>query len=506
MTTARESATRDAAAIASGIPSRALMQRAGAAAAAEIARAYAPLLRGTVAIAAGPGNNGGDAWVVARALATAGVRVRVEAVGDPRTDDARAERTLAEPVVDAGGVDGARLIIDGLLGTGTRGAPRGAIAECIARINAARDAGATVVALDVPSGLDADTGAAAHAVIADSTATFGTLKRGLLVARAAAGRIVVLDIGLDARSDDDAPALVDERRVYRTLPPIAANAHKGTRRRLVIVGGALGMAGAPMLAARAAMRSGIGMVRVLVAPPNLAAVQQRVPYALAGTWPERDDDVRASILDWADAVVIGPGLGRTDASRALVERILRAWRGPVLLDADALNVFAGSAAMLGSLLAGRAALITPHVAELGRLAGVATANVESRRFEIGAELARTINAAVLLKGVPTVISGVNGERLVSATGSPVLAAAGSGDLLSGIAGTLLAQLDDAVAAGACAAWAHGRAAELASIGHASIRGIALKRVERALSDVWPGGEPSPDYPVLAELPAIRDQA
>jgi NAD(P)H-hydrate epimerase len=245
---------------------------------------------------------------------------------------------------------------------------------------------------------------------------------------------------------------------------------------------------------------------VLVAPPNLAAVQQRVPYALAGAWPERDEDVRASVLEWADAVVIGPGLGRSAESRALVERILRAWRGPVLLDADALNVFAGAASELGALLAGRSALITPHVAEFGRLAGMSIAEVESRRFEIGAALARTVNAAVLLKGVPTVISGVDGERLVSATGNPVLAAAGSGDLLSGIAGTLLAQLDDAVAAGACAAWAHGRAAELATQGRATIRGITLKRVERALSDVWPGAAITPEYPVLAELPAVRDRA
>src|SRR5918911_2062361 len=167
VTSASESASRDSATVAAGVPSRALMQRAGAAAAGEIMRLFGHLLRAPVAIYAGPGNNGGDAWVVARSLPPAGVPVRVLPVGDARTDDARAERALAEPLVEQGSADGAALLIDGLLGTGTKGAPRGEIAEAIAHINRAHANGATVVALDVPSGLDADTGDATHAVRAD---------------------------------------------------------------------------------------------------------------------------------------------------------------------------------------------------------------------------------------------------------------------------------------------------------------------------------------------------
>jgi NAD(P)H-hydrate repair Nnr-like enzyme with NAD(P)H-hydrate dehydratase domain len=188
-----------------------------------------------------------------------------------------------------------------------------------------------------------------------------------------------------------------------------------------------------------------------------------------------------------------------------VERVLRAWRGPVLLDAEALNVFEGAPAELGALLAGRPALVTPHVVELGRLAGLSAPDVEARRFEVGEELARTLGAAVLLKGVPTVVTGVDGARMVSAAGTPVLAAAGSGDLLSGIAGTLLAQLEDPVAAGACAAWAHGRAAELAGAGLA-VRGVTLHDVERSLSAVWSAEVGAARYPVLAELPAIEHGA
>jgi hydroxyethylthiazole kinase-like uncharacterized protein yjeF len=502
VTSASESAARDSATIAAGVPARALMQRAGAAAAGEIARLFGHLLRAPVALYAGPGNNGGDAWVVARSLAAAGAPVRVLPVGDSRTDDARAERALAEPLVEQGSAEGAALLVDGLLGTGSKGAPRGEIADAIARINLARAGGATVVALDVPSGLDTDTGDASHAVRADVTLTFGTLKRGLLVARHAAGRIIVLDIGLGCSGDDNAPALATERWVTSVIPAIHADAHKGTRKKLVIIGGQLGMVGASVLAARAAMRSGVGMVRLLVARESLPIVQGTIPHALARQWPSaRADDIKDAVVDWADGVLVGPGLGDSPESRTLVERVLETWRGPVVVDADALNVFKGEADTLGALLDGRPALLTPHVAEFSRLHGASVADVQAQRFDIGAELASVTRAAVLLKGVPTVITSADGGRIVSATGTPALATAGSGDLLAGIAGTLIAQLADGLTAGACAAWVHGRAAELA--GHRRhVRGVTLGDVEKAISQVWSSESWPAFYPALADLPAV----
>jgi NAD(P)H-hydrate epimerase len=289
--------------------------------------------------------------------------------------------------------------------------------------------------------------------------------------------------------------------VRAQVPPIHADAHKGTRRKLIIIGGQHGMAGAPMLAARAAMRSGIGMVRLVVARENLPVVQAAVPEAPAHAWPETDAEVASVITGWADAVVIGPGLGASYGSRALVERVLREYRGPVVIDADALNVFAREAEQLGALIGERQALLTPHPAEFARLHGVRNNDVLARRFEIGAELATRTRATVLLKGVPTVISNAAGVRLVSCAGTPVLAAAGSGDLLSGIAGTLIAQIGNALDAGACAAWVHGRAAEIA--GRAHVRGVTLANVEMALRRVW--HEPHPDLgPVLAELPPVGE--
>ena len=502
---AREAAALDGATIDAGTPSRTLMARAGAAAASEIAMRFPGRLAGGVAVLAGPGNNGGDAWVVARALAASGIPVRVQQVGEPRSPDAIAERSLAAGSVATGAPEGASLIVDGLLGTGSSGAPRGEIASAIAQVNALRTRGATVVSLDVPSGVNATSGDAEGAIRADLTLTFGAMKRGLLVARDHAGAIAVLDIGLGAPPPDETlPRLVDETFVARALSPIPASAHKGTRGKLVIIGGGPGMAGATILAARAAARSGIGMVRLLVATANVPVVQTAAYDALAAAWPVSDDAVAALVTEWADGLLIGPGLGRTPESRELVEHVLRSWNGPVVLDADALNLFEGAAGDLATLLAGRPALLTPHIGEMARLAGREPREVLDERYDIGVALARKLGAAVLLKGVPTVVTSAAGDRFVSAAGSPALATAGSGDLLAGIAATLVTQRMEPAVAGACAAWVHGRAAEHAST--SGVRGVTLETISESLRWVWPGDVAPLRYPVLAELPAPHTRA
>ncbi len=499
--TAAQSAARDRAAIDGGVPSRALMQRAGAAAAAEIVRAFGDDIARGVAVFAGPGNNGGDAWVVAAALAAVGISVRVVDVADAKTDDAQAERRSARSLIDPREPSGAeRVVVDGILGTGATGAPRGAIADAICRIGDLRESGARVVALDVPSGLDASTGAGDVTVTADLTITFGAVKRGTLVRRERCGRIVVIDIGLGSHAtlDDGAATLVDRAWVMSRVPAIAVNAHKGTRRRVAIIGGTEGMAGASILAARAALCSGVGMARAIVHPSSVPAVQSSVPAALTRPWPESDADIEDTVCDWAHAVVIGPGLGRAADTRARVERILRAWRGPVLLDADALTIFEGDAPALGSLLGGRKALVTPHVVEFSRLSGMPTEAILQAPFDVGRELASTLGCVVLLKGVPTVLTAPDGRSLVSAAGTPALATGGSGDVLSGIAGTLLAQIDDPLDAGACAAWIHGRASELAGVRGA--RGTTIDDVVDAVANVWSEPMSHPRPPVLAQLP------
>ena len=486
------------------------MQRAGAAAAAEIALRLPRQLTRGVRVFAGPGNNGGDAWVVARALAAAGIAVSVVEPIPARTPDAVAERALALPFVTVehslNGASSVAVIVDGLLGTGSSGAPRGAIADAAAAIELSRREGVYVVALDLPTGVDATTGDATGAITADLTLTFGTVKRGHLVARQACGAIVVLDIGLGVHAvhDDGAPPIVDDAWVARHLPPITADAHKGTRKKVAVIGGAGGMAGAAVLAARASIRSGVGMVRLLVAPESLPVVQSAEPLALAGRWPTTDAALEREIVSWADGVIIGPGLGRGGESRALVDRVLAAWSGPVLLDADALNVFDGDVAALSRASRERPMLLTPHAVEFARLARIDVTNVLNCRYDVGSTLARDTGATVLLKGLPTVVTSPDGTSLVSAAGTPILAAAGSGDVLSGIAGTLLAQIGDALVAGAAAAWIHGHAAELVSR-RPRVRGLTLDDVIATLASAWPNEVQRARYPVLLELPAVGER-
>lgn len=491
---AAESSALDRVAIGGGIPSRALMRVAASNAATVIAARCADRLAHGVTVYTGPGNNGGDGWAVASALATAGVRVSVEEVVDARSDDARAERDAALARVERGGAPGAAVVVDALLGTGSSGEPRGAIADAVHSIAARRANGAFVIALDLPTGLDATTGArAASCVDADLTISFGTAKRGLLVTRAACGEIVVVDIGLP--TDDAAlPRLVDAAFVRERIPPIAPDAHKGTRKSVAIVAGARTMGGAAIDAAEGALRSGAGLVKVVTDAVNIPAVHARLPEALAAPFEGAID----AICDWADAVVIGPGLGHDAPARALVRTVLEQWRGPIVLDADALNVFDGELDALASLLAGRDAVVTPHPAEFARLVRRDVPEVLAERFDVGGTLARTLGAAVLLKGTPTVVTAHDGTRCVVAAGTAALATGGSGDVLSGMVGTLLAQGIAPADAAACAAWVHGRAAELV----AGVRGSLLQDVVARLADAWRLDDAPTRYPVLADLPAL----
>lgn len=498
---AAEAAALDAAASGAGVSSRALMRVAAANAATVIARRLGGRLGAGVTVFAGPGNNGGDGWAVAAALARAGAGVHVDSAEPPRTPDARAESELAAPFVSSGDAP-CGIAIDALLGTGSTGAPRGAVAGALARLAARQAAGAAVVALDAPTGLDCTTGRFEGSVAADLTIAFGTAKRGHLVHRDACGALVVVDIGLPADTGGAAaslPLLADARWVALRLPRIPADAHKGTRRKVAVVAGAPGMGGAAISAADGALRAGAGLVKVATALEHTPAVLARIPEALTATL---DDAATSHVAGWADALLIGPGLGAGPETRSLVERVLAAAPPtlPVVLDADALNAFTGDARALGVALGGRPAVLTPHPAEYARLTGMSLDDVLAQRFDIALGLARSLPAAVLLKGTPTVVTAPTGERVVSARGTPLLATGGSGDVLGGIVATLLAQRLAPLDAGAVAAWVHGRAAEQWG---GAIRGHILQNVLDALPAAWASMRvPAPPYPVLAALPAV----
>lgn len=526
VTTAAEAAARDRAAIDAGTPSFTLMLQAGTAAARWILAAHADRLAQGVAVYAGTGNNGGDAWVVAAQLARAGVKVRMHATAAPNTDDAKRAYVLAAPhAVHEPPHGDEALVIDGLLGTGHRGELRESVAIACARIAAARAQGAHIVALDIPSGLDASSGEHTEGgVDAQETLTFGTIKRGLLVRRDIAGRIVLLDIGLGAHAqgDDAAWEWADRASLAAALPPIAWDAHKARRGRVAIVGGMTGMAGAVIIAARGALRAGAGLVHGIVDAPSIAPLQVAVPQAIAQRWPAPHDGEgrdAADALPAMDALVVGPGLGRTRHAARLVEALLQAVEkvdtAPALvLDADALFLVAEVSATLGTDAAallrhwtrpvshrGRAIVCTPHPREFERLLGTPLPSAWHERAQTARTFAERAGVTLLLKGTPTLVT--DGERVVAAPyGTAMLATGGSGDCLTGLIATMLAQGAPALDAALLGAALHGRAAEIVTAAHGTVRGASLDDVLDAMPQAlrWLG-ERASHADVLAELPA-----
>jgi hydroxyethylthiazole kinase-like uncharacterized protein yjeF len=437
-----------------------LMERAGTAAADAALRLAGDRGRPTVVLA-GPGNNGGDAFVVARVLRSHFQDVHVVFTGDaqrlPR-DAAQAHRrfvesggtTIVEPPAARPG-----LVVDGLLGIGLSRPPDGRNADLVLWANAA---GAPILALDVPSGLDAATGQAhAPAIRASSTATFIALKPGLLTADGPdlCGDITVHALGL-AIGDDARGHRLDWEALAASLPPVLArrarNVNKGTFGTLGILGGSEGMGGALILAGRAAMRVGAGKVWLgflMADPPKLDTGMPELMLRHAGP-----------VLDaQPDALVAGPGLGTSDAARSLLMRAL-ALQIPIALDADALNLIARDPALLAATQArGAPTLATPHPGEAARLLGCDIADVQNDRMGASRELASRLAANVVLKGAGSVLAHPDGTWDINASGGPALATAGSGDVLCGLLGAMLAQQLDARAALRYAVCLHGAAAD-----------------------------------------------
>jgi len=401
-----------------------LMERAGDAVAAEVLRAFPEARR--IAAVCGGGANGGDGRIAARILRESGRDV-VE-TDDPSNVD---------------------LVLDALFGTGFHGAPRPEAAAAIERINAC---GAPVVAVDVPSGVDASTGETAGAAVdADLTVTFHARKVGLVVApgRFHAGRVVVADIGLEAAPTAvvrGTPALLDR------VPRRGARDTKFSSGSLLVVGGAPGTTSAAALTATAAMRADAGYVTLAVPAAALPVAEALAlePVKRGFEWANAADSLESDVAR-SSALAVGPGLGRSDEARALVRTLLGTSSLPVVVDADGL---------FGLEPAPRDAptILTPHAGELARLLEVESAWVAAHRLEAAARVAERFGAVVLLKGADTIVCAPDGRTVVCDTGPPSLATAGTGDVLTGIVGAFLAKGLDAVDAAAAAAVAHGLAA------------------------------------------------
>ncbi len=472
------------------------MESAGRGIVRVLAREFGPVLSQGVIVVAGPGNNGGDGWVIARALHALGVRVLAAETGGKRSEDCAANRALAlssgvERLDPEGAWPAAGVVVDSLLGTGARGAPRGTVGKLAERI---ATHGVPVVAVDGPTGLDLSSGEAHGPVRAKVTVTFGGPRRGHLVSRDWCGKIVVIDIGFP-QADDDWPHLVTDAWASATLPPFHVSMHKGDRGKVLVVGGDDGMAGAAIHAARAALAAGAGMVKLAAAEPTVRAAQESLPDALTvvTSLKANPDAELLAAIEWADAVVAGPGRGRSPERLRFINGVLESAAKPSVVDADALH---GGPTSWGVKSGPRVA--TPHAGEF-KAAFPALAG-DADRFAAATAASRAAGATILLKGVPTIIASGEGS-FVSASGTPALATGGSGDVLSGLIGAFLARGVEASQAAALGAHALGCAAELASAVH-SARAARPSDVVAALPAVWKRwSSPSApiDPPVLVEL-------
>jgi len=504
-----------------GIPSLTLMERAGRESARAIVTWWCGLIgagpgrrrrgsgtrppRGRVIVLAGRGNNGGDGFVCARYLKAAGFTVRIlVAAEEASLSEEAAEncgacergrmpvtflpdpRAWGDASEAAQAARQAMFLVDALLGTGSHGAPRGAVA---AAIEMAERSEVPIASIDIPSGVDATTGYREQPSIkADLTVTLGLPKRGLAIepGRSSAGPVMVVDIGIPSAVVDEiipATLIADPDWARSLLPSRPMDAHKGSVGRVLVVGGSAGMMGALGLAAESALRVGAGYVVAAIPASCVDALESRVAEVvkrgLAET-PERTlalggrDEIIAEAIR-ADAVAIGPGLSRSRESQELARELLERVEAPIVLDADGLNAFEGMGIhrMHGPLI------LTPHYAEAARLSGQSVAEVARDPAGWARRFSEESRAIVCLKSTPMITAAPAEPLILNATGNPGMATAGAGDVLTGTIAGLVAQGVDAEEAGALGCYIHGLAGDVAAR-RLGMRGFVAGDIMRAL--------------------------
>jgi len=505
--TAEEMRAADLATVHAGTPVEALMERAGLGAVDAIERAFGTQRGYRVHVVCGLGNNGGDGSVVARLLAARGAHVELRLLGDAARLSGAArvnyERLAAAGVVrvDRAPAREPDLVVDAVIGTGAHGALPEAFRTAL--VEATASPRARVVALDLPTGLDADTGRAltvgGWVLRADLTVAFAHLKPAHVLepGRAACGAIAVVDIGVEPAGDAGRVAtppleLATPGALEALVPRRAPDAHKGDAGRVLVVGGSRGLAGAVALSGLSALRAGAGLVTValpasiepLVKPAMLEVMTLPLPDRGAGAL---GPEARVAILahaETAQVLAAGPGLSRGAGSAELARRLIAESPVPVVLDADGLNACAGRADELFAAGARRAALVvTPHVGEMARLSGLEAPAIDAGRLDVARRFARAWDAVVVLKGAPTVVAAPDGRATVNATGNPGMATAGMGDVLTGAVAGFIAQGLLPYDAARLAVFVHGLAADLAhgDVGPLGlVAGDVMTRLPRAI--------------------------
>lgn len=473
----------DALAVSRGADPLRLMERAGRTTAEQARDMLSSCLEKRVVILAAKGKNGGDGLVAGRYLAEWGARVNIFLLDDPQAlhPDARANLDrLEEAGLTWRSYDGeallaalapADLVIDAIFGIGFKGRAGGVYGECIEAVN---HADKPVLAVDIPSGVEAEMGRVeGPAIRAERTVTFAYPKTGLYLFPGAAlvGDLVVRDIGIP-------PALVDEvatsrlqaldYTIEREYPVRPLDAHKGQCGRVLVVAGSPGLTGAAALAARAALRSGAGVVTLGVAAGLNTIFEVKLTEVMTIPLPESPPGhISADALDpilkalrECDALAVGPGLAHEEGTARLVEELLAATEKPMVLDADGLNCMEGKADRLADRRS--PLVITPHPGELSRLTGLSKQEIQEDRIGVATRTAAEYGCVVVLKGAHTVVADTGGRVGINTSGHPGMATAGSGDVLTGCIATFLAQGLDPFIAACCGVYLHGKAGELAA--------------------------------------------
>ncbi len=478
------------------LPSILLMENA----AYEVARHAETRISGAggkrITVVCGRGNNGGDGLAAARHLLRKGASVRVyllslELSGDAETNRRALERVTGDIFRPPSGdflrsLKASDLIIDALFGTGLSKPVRGPFARAIRAIN---DSGRPVLAVDIPSGVSADTGEImGEAVRADLTVTFALPKRGhfLPPGEELTGDLHVVDIGISlplVNRLDSAVHLIDREEVSHRIPRRRKGAHKGTYGHLLLIAGSVGKAGAAALSASAALRTGAGLVTI-ACPKGINNILQRtvreamtipLPHSPEGGLSLEAEKGILTALPRFDAVALGPGLGEEPQTAELVRRMIRRIDLPLVLDADGLNAIGSKS----GLLAERSAptILTPHPGEMGRMIGKKSTDVQRDRLGVAARFSKERGVILVLKGAHSIVASPDGVLAVNPTGNPGMATAGTGDVLTGMIGALLAQGLAAREAAIAGVYLHGIAGDLAARRRGKIGMIAGDLVE-----------------------------
>lgn len=474
--TAEQTRLAENIAIKSGISGERLMENAGAAA-TRVVKEHFNIDKKRIIIVAGQGNNGGDGFVVARKLKEYGARVSVLlTMGIAVTQDSS---LMLNRAVQAGVtilnyyddinlsnnlIGSADLIIDAIFGIGFHGAPDRELSVIIDCIN---KSSAKVISLDLPSGVCCNDGQVhGSAVKAELTVSFIGYKPCHFISPASAhcGEVVSVSIGIDDENIKDYFAEVtDIKKALDSLKPIPRDAHKGTKGTAVIFGGSFGMAGAPMLSARSALRSGAGMVKVCLPESVYSVAAAYLPEAVFAPLNESNGKFSADafsndLLKKADSVLLGPGMGMSDGTVSLTAKLILSAKVPVVIDADGLNALALEPEILKSATAN--IIVTPHPGEMARLLKKTVEEIQNSRIASAIEFANSYGVITVLKGAYTVIASPNGKLYINTTGNNALATAGSGDMLAGIITAFLANGMEPLKAAVSAVCLHGAVGDL----------------------------------------------